>query len=421
VNKRGAYIPFIVYAIGLALTAWYVFGTRYLAFPDAVREYELYQIMRTTDYWTIFNYAHKTAAWYFLQSSCLFTTYIPAKISLVLPISPELFYKTYATLILPITPVIVYLIAKKYASRVNSFVAAIFMMSWVSFIDGASTARTGVALVFYSLALLLALGKSGNKYLRYGALVLVSIFIPLAHYGVALVSLAIIFGVLILSIPVRKAAWTYRRPLLISGVFILIVTSIWCVGISKVVNPFGTAKHISTSMSENATTSNLETITTTAATTGNTTLYVSSGGAMWMPDLPTRAALGIRNTDGSPLTWYNYALLLIAWVTVMLVAYGIFRSIKKRELSPEIKAMGVVSFAICAVFFLFQPLARGYGVERVYLQALVILGLFLPYGIEKIVKRVNVPPWVFSLSLVVVYGVMMKIYELTHSIIEKAS
>lgn len=381
---------FIIYAVGAAMTAWYVFGTKYLTVPDAVRSYELYRQLRVENYWALHDAVLANNHQYILQLSCLFTTYIPAKISLIIPIDPELFYKIYILVFLPLLPVVVYALARKFVGMMGAALVGLFIIGWVSFLTGASTARAGIALIFYALALLLAFSPSINRYLRYSGLVLVGICIPLAHYTSAFLAIAMVGGMVALSFMFWESGWRYRKPFIIFLIPIVVMTLVWCFPISKI---------------------------SLVYITDSTLGAVSSGLTTWVPDTAAKTAIGVIS-PGHNFVWFDYALLVLGWLTILGIAWGIFRAFRDKVFPLELRIIGVLSFITCAFFFLLSPLARIYGVERVYFQSLVALGIFFIFGIYQLAKKFSIPGWVVGLPLVVIYVAMMKAYELTHSIVE---
>lgn len=390
VKKHDLIILIAVYLIGLGLTGWYVFGSNYLAYPDAVREYDLYNMMRADDYWSVHNYVTTNFNEYDLQVSCLFTTLIPARIGNLFPINPEMFYKLYTVILLPMFPVMVYALARKFTGRANSFIAALFLMGWVSFIQEASNARTGIALVFYAAALLLVFSPTVNKYLRYGLLVLAGACIPLAHYSAAMLGALIIGGVLALSLIMKKQHWGHRKDLAIFLLPLVAMIAGWCYFGSNALLPKpGEAPGITVPIPP------------------------ISGPGSWQPGMISGYVLGLS----SPGTG-TFILLAIAWATVAITAYGLITSLKSSDMPAEMKALGVLSFAVCAIFLVIVPLSNSYNVDRIYLQALAVLGMFFALGVSRLAGRIHAPAWAIGLPIVLVYGVLMKYYCLQYAIVE---
>lgn len=407
--KRGALPLIAVFAIGLVVTAWYVFGTRYLAYPDAVRSYQLYGMMRTESYWSVYHYANVIDRSYALQVSCLFTTFIPAKISMIIPVSPEIFYKIYILIMLSLLPVAVYALARNFTNIANSFIAALFLIGWVNFLQGASTARATIALGFLALALLFAFRNNSGKYLRYGIIICAGALVPVAHYATAMIAIMLLAGVIVLSLIIKKATWNFKRPMIVLFSAILLITLVWCFAISR--NPLTVMKMvISDALSNAPMTAQVIQSPTVSGGSSDT----PSPEIVYVPGKINQALFGHNSYGGGSVVYY--ALLAIGWLTLMLIAYGLYRAFKERRYPAELRVMGLLSVTGCIIVISVPFLSSAYGIERIYFQGLLVLGEFFAYGVSKLAEKLNARAFAIGLPLVLVYGILMKSYCLINSV-----
>src|SRR3972149_6415174 len=154
-NRRDALIIAGLYLLGIALTAWYVFGTQYLTVSDTAREFDLFIRFRSESYGAVYHDVINNVPEYALQVSCIFTTYLPAQLSRLIPIDPVLFLKLYHVIVVPVLPVLAYCLVRSFLNKRGSMLAALFIMGWGCFLQGASMARNNIAMIFFSLGLFL--------------------------------------------------------------------------------------------------------------------------------------------------------------------------------------------------------------------------------------------------------------------------
>ena len=365
-------IPFIIFLAGAIINLNYAFTTNYITVYDAARGYELYIHYLDNPCWDVIQNS--------LQNTALLTTYLPARLNCLLGFSPEIFFKWYISIMSAFVPVIAYYIARKINVKYAVF-AAIFVMGWVAFYQGGSFARSNFAMIVYGLLILTML--SSWRYRYYISIMLV-ILLPLTHYGAAFVAVPVLGGLLAWYIIRRN-----RKEALYIGIILMALVT--CTVIWHGLINFTAWKYMGYIIEDTASTGVLSPIAPLTA------------------DKITQAATGVINPDGDTNFTLNWWMFGFAWVTVMMMVYGAYYMIRGK--SPAIyKILVVLSFMAIGLTVAVPQISRGYGVEKVYYQAIMVLAPCCVNGGLVLAEKIKIPAWIVLSGVIMPYVVLMQIY-----------
>ena len=395
-------IPLTIFTVAFGISLHYAFTTNFLTACDAVRDYWLYNFYRSHPLWI------PMTEEYGLQNTALFSSYFPAMLQRITHLSPEIFFKVYLSLGVALVPVITYFIAKLFTGKRYAIFGSIFVVGWVCFYQGGSFARSNFAMVIYGelILVMLSFWRTKYKYLASGALALL---LPFTHYGAAIIGAVVLIGVLVLSL--LKRHWRNARY---AGVILLVLVvsfSIWQ----------GIANHSVWRYSSLAVSD-----ATLAAATGQSDVPRFAGDVVasdnlvpvrsgWTDillslssrDKITQAFFGSSNPDNAvdnfTLNWWMFGF---AWMTVMLMLYGIYKVLRG---DYPVLYRQLVFLSLCAIglTILIPQISRGYGIEKVYYQALMVTAPCLVVGGQVLARKLRLPAWVLLGAVLIPYVGLM--------------
>ncbi len=391
-------IPSLVFLIGLGIALHYAYTTNYLAVYDASRDYWLYNYYRINPIW------HPMSGLYGLQNTTILSTYLPALIQRIIPLSPESFFKWYIAIEIAFVPLIVYLIAMRFIGKGRALFASLYVMGWVAFYQGGSYGRLNFAVAIFGLFVLVML--SSWKYKTVTSVLLVSL-LPFAHYGVVVITIIIFGGCILLFL--WKRYWQKVVYVSLLLVVLISVTGYW----QGVVNHdawqnFSTLVNDVTLMAKQGV--GADAILRDGQEAGS-----NSPLSLMSRDRITQAFFGISNPDNANVFQMNWWLLGFGWLTVMVMRYGAY-VLWRGLYMIAYKGLVFWSFIAIILTILLPQLSRGYGIEKVYYQAIVVISPCLIIGGERIAKRLHIPTNVLLCLVLVPYVVLMWKYGIISSV-----
>jgi uncharacterized membrane protein len=149
-NIAAVVFPVTILMISIALLLAHGLTSDYLVGADVQGEYLAYQQVVNSQHWTFLSNQ--------VSVTTLGTSLLPAVYQLITGISGFYMFKLVFQLIFSVTPLVVYIIAKKYLTTVYAFLASFLFMAQLQFIANIQSAvREEVALLFLALAFLVLL------------------------------------------------------------------------------------------------------------------------------------------------------------------------------------------------------------------------------------------------------------------------
>lgn len=404
--KRTAWIyPSIIYLIGITITLVYAFTTNYTEVSDTAREYLIYTTIVQTGSWQIESEALA------IQSACLTVTLFPALLQRLFGVEPLLFFKLYSSLLIPLLPIVVYFIARRFTSDLYAFLVAVFFMGQVCFLQAPSIARSNMALLFFALSLLIILQSDLNKRVKFPILFVLAVGVVISHYGTTFASLFILgaTGVAVsLWWFVKRTQLPYKNSTLVVCLSLIVGIIVWYGFITH--TPFTKGKNFI----EQSTSTKVIVETEDAGIQEHRITEVSSR------DKIIQAALGVKNPDGDTTFAFNWALFVFNWLTVMLMSYGLLITLvkwRKVKVVPlEYLVLSIIGYATIFGVVALPFISRGYGIERAYYQMLVFLGIYFIFGCSDIAKRLKLKAYMVILPVLLPYFYFTYTTGIIHSI-----
>jgi len=169
--------PLAIFLIGISLLLMYSLRSNHIIGSDVQVEY--YTFMATVDNlkWSQLGFD--------LFDGCLITSLLPAIYQNFLNIGPEHLYKILYSLLFSVSPLVVYLIARKYIGSFYAFLASFLFMSQQIFLWTPGYARTNMAILFFALAIMTMFNDNISRFSKPLLFIIFTASIIVSHYGVA--------------------------------------------------------------------------------------------------------------------------------------------------------------------------------------------------------------------------------------------
>ncbi|MFC2046726.1 DUF2206 domain-containing protein [Chloroflexota bacterium] len=186
INRRvsGKVYPAAIFLIGISLLLMYSLRSNHIIGGDTHLEYFLYQSVLDNLHWGQFGLGPLDAL--------LSISILPVIYQVFLNIDPEYLFKILYSAIFSISPLIVYLLSKRYIGGFYAFLASIFFMSQITFLWTPSYARTNMAILFFGLAILCIFSDTISAFNRRVLFIIFIASIIVSHYGVTYVAFFIL-------------------------------------------------------------------------------------------------------------------------------------------------------------------------------------------------------------------------------------
>ncbi len=187
----GDLYPYALFFIGLAclfttsLRSWYISG------HDIEREFYVFQLTNAHHIWNL-------AAFQDPYNTCLSITILPTILTNLLSIPDAYVYKVIFQILFAASPVVVFVLARKYTTPVLAFLSALFFLSFpLFFTDMPMLNRQEIAFLFFGLVLFMMLPSELPPVTRKLLFSIFAISVAVSHYATFYIVLPLLIFVYI--------------------------------------------------------------------------------------------------------------------------------------------------------------------------------------------------------------------------------
>jgi uncharacterized membrane protein len=305
----------------------------------------------------------------------LSVTILPQIYQVLSGLSGEYVFKLFMALIGSVTPLIVYLVARRYLARKYAFLGALLFIFQLFFIGELGAVRQEIATLFFFLAVLVLLDFEMDKWIRKLLIILFLFATLISHYSTAYVAFILVLPILLWPffdklIRERRLVFTNFDIILISLAMILI----WYVLVAKVQFASG------------------------AQVVAQTVQTASTGGAAPSALLSTRSnyVLGILGVVLTSLP--NTISVIVNDLIIATILVGLLGMIAKLHYYHEKFKMqffiGIsISLALLVLFVTLPYISIAYDAVRLFFQLVIFLAPVFVIGGIVIAKVIKKPKW----------------------------
>jgi len=357
--------PLLIFIISISLIFIFPLRSSHILGVDTHVEYYYFQYTFNHLRWTILEHG--------LLDACLSISLLPSVYTSLSGLNPEFLFRIYSPLLFSISPIIVYLIAKKYIDPYYAFLAAIFFMSQSGFMVTESLARTNIAIIFISLIILSLFSDNIDRFNKGFLIISFLLGCIFSHYSSSYIFFLMLFITCIITYLLSMKYRVIRNLNFFTIVIFFCALFFW---FSIVIEgPFTIGVQF------------IEQI-------------FDFGKGVWSPEL---AQLSGQNLSVPFVSAIN---LFIKWLTFCFIGYGVLVGaifwVKQTQKIPmnqiesplgmldiEFIILGFISGIILCLTVFLPVISVGYDIQRIFLLISVVLSSFFMIGGIIIIKQLN--------------------------------
>jgi len=355
--------PVVIFLISISLLLLLSLRSNHLIGMDVHHEYHVFRTTLDNQYWSITGHSSLDA--------CLAISLLPTIYQLILNISPEFLFKILYSSLYSVSPLVIYVLSKKYVGEPYAFLASFFFMSQQTFLWTEYNARTNTAILFFALAMMTLFNDKIDPLKKRILFIVFMASCLVSHYSTTYIFFFIILGTFI-GVEILSKKYTFKKIVSLTIVVLFFVMIfLWYSQVT------GTAFNASVNFIEE-TLGNLNRFFMIESRAENTQAMLGAG--IMQKGIPHKMHF------------------VFTWLTFVLIGIGITTLIRRyKEMSfPEMKfkkpdflkdKFEVTYFMIalaCSgllVVMVALPRVSGmYSLDRLYAVAITILSVFFVIG-----------------------------------------
>jgi len=444
---QGIY-PCLIYSIGISLLLILALRSNHIVGSDIHEWYYNYQVTLDNLHWSILGPG--------ILDACLSISLLPAIYQIFLNINPEYLFKLLYPLLFSVSPLVVFIISKKYIGSFYAFLASLLFMAQYTFLWTAGISNTNIAILFFGLSMMVIFYDGIGEVNRRLLLIIFAASCIVSHYSTSYVFLFV---------------------LLLTWIGMLIIPRILHREKKAPISPENTIAGDTPSNS-----SSDEAIPESAADTSQSTGLSIPHSQLkrnitftffvlflillffWYSQITIGAfnvgVKFIRQTLENLSQWFlleargssvtsamgenintipQYIRLIVSWLTVAFIATGVLSTLARyrrmvaipnrgrtspdflsSKFETEYLALSLACGAALVFSIVLPYVSVGYSTERIYFQALTVLSLFFVIGGIMIARWIRTRPhWLILLVLLPFFmcttGTMYQIFGIPAS------
>lgn len=370
--------PLAIWLIGLSLLLMHGLTSNHLLGIDVHREYYCFQLTQMGYHWDL-------NAYYNPYNACMSITILPMMYQVLSGMGGEYIFKLSMAFIGSITPLIVYLVAKKYIADKYAFLAALLFIFQLFFINVLGAIRQEIAMIFFFLTVMVLFDSKMDKWFRKFFIILFIFSTLISHYSTAYVAFVLILPILLYPffenlIKKRKLVFTNFDIIIIS----LALIAIWYFLVAKV--QFASGVQVIGKTVEMTTTTGV-----TSALIGTRGAYVLGILGVVFKSLPN--AVSIIAHD-------------LIFATILVGLYAMIRRFRyyQEKFTTEFILVIIISLVLLVLFVALPYISIAYDVARLFFQLLIFLAPVFVIGGIFIAKIIKKPKWdVYILLILLIF------------------
>ena len=361
--------PVTILMIGISLLLMHGLTSSYINGRDIHGEYYVFRLTTNNLHWDISNYQHA-------YNACLSVAILPTVYKTLLGIDGLYIFKIVYPLLGALTPLVCYIISKKYIGEKCAFLASFFFMAQTPFIYTLqSAARTELSMLFFAGAIFVFFDEEINNAKKKILFLIFMYTVVVSHYSTSYIFFIIIFALWLSTIFMKKVSKPNKNHITMKMTILLFVVIFFWYG-QVTLTPFGDAVRF---------------IENTFINLGN----------FFVEEMREQAGTAVIGQGVKGIS--RWIVLIIQDITIVLITIGLFGVIRKyKETKFEIEyiLLMLTSWGLMAAMLIVPYVSTAYGVHRTYQLGLITLAPMFVVGGDMIFRSINIRK--FSLSLIII-------------------
>ena len=171
--------PVFTYLIGVSIVLLLALRSNHLLGSDVHESYYVFQTTLDKMYWSVNQIT--------LVTSLLSISLLPAVYQVFLKINPEYLFKLLFPLLVSVSPLAVYVTARKYIGGFHAFLASFYFMSQVVFLWATDNSQTNLAILFFDLVVMVHFHDGLNEFARRLFFFIFAMSLIVSHYSTSFI------------------------------------------------------------------------------------------------------------------------------------------------------------------------------------------------------------------------------------------
>jgi uncharacterized membrane protein len=350
--------PMAILMISISLLLMLPLRSNHIDTQDINLEYFFFQQALLNQHWDVSKLLH-------CYNACLSVGILPTIYQLLLNMNGEYIYKIIYNLIFAVTPLCLYVLFKRYIGELYAFLSSLFFVFQYRYVNMMyMLPRVEIALFSFALTMMIFFDDKIDK-LNKKILFIIFLFgVTTFHYSTAYIFFIVLFmSWLIAEIP-RKRPTLQKNVTITMLVFFFALIFFWYSQVTEAPFAAGTRFLEQTFM-------NLGNFFILESRSQG--LKVLYGGGL--PDIP------------------HQIFVIVFYITNLVIGIGslsLIRRYKNSNFDIEYISMMLVFLGIILSMILLPYVSVGFSIEKLYLQALVLLAPMIIIGSEVISKYLHI-------------------------------
>ena len=356
--------PVVIFLISISLLLLLALRSNHIIGVDTHSEYYLFRTTLDNLHWHVFILGGPLDA-------CLCISILPTIYQSILNVSPEFLFKVFYSLFYSISPIVVYVLSKKYIGESYGFLASCFFMFQSNFLLTELHARTNTAILFFALAMMVLVNDRIDPLKRRVLFIVFMASCMVSHYSTTYIFFFIMLGAFV-GMEILSKKYTVKKAISLT-IVLLFFALIFCWYSQVTETPFNAGVGL---------------IETTFINLNQFFVEESRGESVYAMFGEEIMQKGIPHKIQFVWTWLTFAFIGIGIITLIKRYKGMsFPELRFKKADFLKEKFEVVYFTITlgclgllVVTIALPFVSVGYAMERLYTLAIVILSPFFVIG-----------------------------------------
>jgi uncharacterized membrane protein len=395
--------PVVIFLISVSLLLLLALRSNHIIGADTHDEYRYFINTLNSSSWHVYGNT--------LYDATLSISVLPVVYQEILNISPELLFKVLYSLLNSVTPLVIYILSRKYIEDKYAFLASVFFMFQYNFLMTAANSRTNIAILFFALSMMSLFNNKIDPVKKRILFIIFLFSVIVSHYSTAYIFFIITLGTY-LAMVLLSHKYSDKKSINFTTVVLFFTTIfVWYSQITEYPFRYGIIFF----------TNSLKSLYNLFIADEDT--VVSSGGGV--PALVGRNIMskGIPHKIQFISTWLTFILIGVGIITLIRYfkkmyfseSYCNMPDFLRRKFDIEYSLISL-NCAILLILIVIVPyVATGYGITRLYELTMVVLSIFFVSGGLVLSKIIKTSPYIIILIILIPY--FFSVTEITYSIV----
>ena len=356
--------PVAIFLIGMSLLFLMALRSSHIIGIDTHQEYYLFKATLDNLHWRV-------VIWGNALDACLSISLLPTIYHSILNIPSEFLFKVLYSLFFSVSPLVIYILSKRYVGELYGFLASCFFMSQLNFLWTEHHARTNTAILFFALAMMVLFSDKIDPLKKRILFIVFMASCMVSHYATTYIFFFLMLGTFI-GVEILSKKYTFKKVMSLTIVVLFFAfIFFWYSQVTE------TAFNAAVRFVDNTLTSlnNMfgEELRSESA-------HAMLGENIWQKDIPHKIEF--------VFTWLIFAFIGIGVITLIRRYKEISfseRNFKKPDFlkdkfEVEYFIIALVCSGLLVATVVLPYISAHYGMDRLYFLAIVILSVFFVIG-----------------------------------------